>query len=93
MQATLPITRHATGRTGHRLIDGMTVGWGEGGAVDVLLRPIVVEPILVRLEAPDNLVARLGDMLARVLGWRVIAAANVAAIGATPEMEPPAAFH
>ena len=52
---------------------------------------MVPEPVLTRLEACYDEVASLAKMRSGVLVWRRIATADVAAFGATPQMEPPLA--
>jgi hypothetical protein len=58
--------------------------------VEVIVEGVVPEPILVRLEALDYGVPRRVRVATGVLRWRRIAAPDVAARGAPPQMEPPA---
>ena len=54
-------------------------------------RAVVVKPVLARLEAGDDRVARSGVVFRRMLIWRTITAANVTTLGASAKMEPPRA--
>jgi hypothetical protein len=55
----------------------------------VLLGLEVPEPILARLVALDDPVPGVGSVVAGVLLWRVVAAADVAAKGAPAQVKPP----
>lgn len=59
-------------------------------ALGVRVLAVVVEPVLIRLEAADEWVVLLGRVLAGVLRWRLIAAADVPALDASAQVEPPA---
>jgi len=74
-----------------RLVEGPRSRQRQLGAVERLSGSIVPEPILTRLEACYDKVASLAKMRCSVLVWRRIATADVAAFGATPQMEPPLA--
>jgi hypothetical protein len=52
-------------------------------------RAVIVEPVLAGFEAVDDRVAGARVMLCRMLVWRTIAAADVAAFGASAQMQPP----
>ena len=60
-------------------------------AGDEFFRAIVVKPVLARLEARDDRVARGRVMFRCVLTWRTIAAADVTAFSASAKMQPPSA--
>src|SRR2546427_8681069 len=64
--------------------------WRQLRTVEVLTGRVVVEPVLVRLEAPDNRVPLGRGVVAGMLRRRGVAAADVAAMGAAAEVEPPA---
>jgi hypothetical protein len=49
-------------------------------------RSVIVEPVFAGLEAIDDRVARGRIVLRRMLAWRRIATADVAAFGASAEM-------
>ena len=91
MQFALPPRRHATGRSGYGLVDRMIVGRREHGAVHELFGHVVPEPVLAGLVALDDGMSGFGSVLARMLGWRRIATADVATQGTPAEVEPPAA--
>jgi len=91
MQAALPVSRHAPGRSGHRLRQRVVFRRSQDRAVGVLLRGVAPEPVLVRLEASDDWMPGVGCVVAGVLRRRRIAAADVPAMGAAPQVEPPAA--
>lgn len=55
-----------------------------------LFTPVVVKPRFARLEAGDDPMARGLKVPCRVLAQRLIAAADVAALRAAAQMEPPA---
>src|SRR6185369_2958593 len=63
---------------------------GELGAVVVLGLAVVPEPVLARLEAADDRVTARGRVGGGVLGRGRVTAADVAALGTTAEVEPPA---
>jgi phosphodiesterase/alkaline phosphatase D-like protein len=67
----------------------MRVRAGQLGAIDKFARAIVVEPVFSGLEAVDDGVAGGGVVLGGMLVWRRIAAADVAALGAAAQMQPP----
>ena len=90
VQLLLPILRDAPFRAGHRLANGV-VGWGsQRRAGDKLFAAVVIKPVFARLKAGDNGVFRLVGVFCGVLRGRVIAASNMAALCAAPEVEPPA---
>jgi hypothetical protein len=67
----------------------MRAGAGQFRTLKSFSRPVIVEPVLAGLEAVDDRVARARVMLCRMLVWRTIAAADVAAFGASAQMQPP----
>jgi hypothetical protein len=91
MQLLIPVDGYATDRSGHRLVQRMVIRWNQFGAVDVVLDCVVPEPVLARLEAVDDAMARTRRVVPGVLGRRGVATADVAATSAASEMEPPAA--
>ena len=70
----------------------MRVGSGKLGAGDEFFSAIVVKPVLARLEALDDRVAGRGVVFRRMLIWRTVAAADVAAFGASAKVQPPSAL-
>src|SRR5262249_3786001 len=91
VEPRLPVRRHRALRARHPLPDWMTVGRRERRTFDELTRAVVVEPVLARLEALDHGVAACLSVARRVLGGRVVAAADVTARRAASEVQPPAA--
>jgi hypothetical protein len=61
----------------------------ESGAIERFSRPVIPEPVLSGLKARDDEVAGLSEVRGRMLVRRRIAAADVAALGAAPQVEPP----
>src|ERR1700761_6516916 len=66
----------------------MMFGRRQRRSVVIRLAVVVPEPVLARLEAPDDGVARTG-VEAGVLAGRAVAAPDMAACRATAQMEPP----
>ena len=89
MEVSLPIPWHLSGGTGNGLALGVMLGRGEGWPFVELLRRVVPEPILSRLEATDDAVLRALCMRRGMLARRGVTASDVAALCATPQMEPP----
>ena len=75
----------------------MLVWRGELRSLRELVGHEVVEPVLVRLEAPNDRVLLVDGVMAGMLGWRRVAAADMAAMRAPTEVVPPPvrrkAFH
>lgn len=90
MQATLPVGRHSSLRTWYRLSDRVTLRASKGRSRTELVEGVIPEPVLTRLETPHHVVPGLLGMSCGVLVGRTVAAADVAASGAAPEMKPPA---
>src|SRR5215472_8261168 len=86
-----PVGRHSSGRAWHRLGGRTVLRWRQGGPVVKLVGLEAPEPVLTRLEASDDRVPGRGGVGARVLGRRRVAAADVPALGAPPQVEPPPA--
>jgi hypothetical protein len=79
MQVALPISPHAPGaRCG--LIEGMVLGWGERRTIVELIGRVVPAPVLAWLEATDQLMARIGGVVACMLGGRGVTATDVPAL-------------
>jgi hypothetical protein len=89
MQLALPVAGHSTGRPGDRLVDWVMAWPRQGRTVQDLFPRVVPEPVLARLVTLDDGVPHRGRMVARVLGRRGVAAADVTAMRATAEVEPP----
>ena len=92
MQVVLPVGRYSSCRTRHGLVEGMMLGRGEPWtALEYLPVSVVVVPALARLEAGDNGVAGRVRMGGGVLRRGSVAAADVPALRAPAQVEPPAA--
>jgi len=85
----LPVRWHRAGGTWHGLIERVVSWLGEPRTVGELAGPVVVEPVLPGLEALDHRMVSVGVVSAGVLAGRVVAAADVTASRAAPEVEPP----
>src|SRR5579862_4468160 len=92
MQVHLPVPRYPAGRPGYRLVGWMMLGRGQCRAAGEhpVLR-VTPEPVFARLEAPDERVPGRGRVLGGVLGRRGVAAADVPALRAAAQMQPPPA--
>lgn len=90
VQATLPVGWHAAGWTRHRLVERVMERGSQLRALEVLVAHVVVEPLLTGLEAVDDGMLPRRRMLARVLRGGLVAAADVAALDPSAQMEPPA---
>src|SRR5579875_2146922 len=88
-QLALPVARHPAGPARRGLIGRPAQRRRKCRAVRVVLSPVVPEPVLARLEAPDHRVPGAGEVRARMLARRGVAAADVPAGRAPPQMEPP----
>src|SRR6187401_2386757 len=86
----LPVRWHAASRSGHGLVERVVMWWSEDGTLEELLGRVVPEPVLARLEALDDRMAFSRGMPTRVLRRRRVAAADMPALHASPEVEPPA---
>ncbi len=91
MEVFLPVGRHPSRRTGNWLVQGMVLWWEEVRALIHLLVAVVEEPVLTRLEALDERVPAGPCVGRRMLLGRVIAAANMSALGASAKVKPPRA--
>src|SRR5690606_40318991 len=76
---------------GDRVVERPVPGFGQVGALQQLVRAVVPVPALARLEAADQRVAGRAEVRGRVLGRRRVAAADVAALRAPAQVDPPAA--
>ena len=85
-----PIARHASGRSGNRLLNRMMVRRSKSGRLlKPFIGPEVVEPVFARFEARDDGVTRISRMLAGMLPRGGIATAYVATLRTTPKVKPP----
>jgi hypothetical protein len=91
MKVGLPIRRDPSSRSRDRLIEWVVPWRRERRSVEVLPAPVVVEPLFARLVARDDGMARRPSVLRSVLRRRVVAAADMPALGTSPKVEPPAA--
>jgi hypothetical protein len=89
VEVSLPVVGNYSGRTRSGLTQRMVLGRGQLGSLARLFGLVVVEPILAGLEASDDPVASRMGMSGRVLTGGSITAADMAAFGASSEMEPP----
>ena len=89
MQLELPVRWHATLRSGHGLVERMMARRSQGGALEVFLGRVVPEPVLAWLVALDDWMAGIDGMVTRVLTRRRVATANMAAMRAAAQVEPP----
>ena len=89
IQMPLPVRWHATGRSGDGLVERVMARRSQGGTLEVFLGRVVPEPILAWLEALDDWMPRIDGVVTRVLGWRRVATADVAAVRAAAQVEPP----
>src|SRR5277367_2628959 len=76
----------------------MRMGREQFIALDHLLRPVIVEPVLAWLKAGDDRMPCRRCMLGRMLAGGTVAAADVPALRTPAEMKPPTirrrqAFH
>jgi hypothetical protein len=67
VQLLLPIAWHPTGRPGHRLIQRVVLRRSQGRAFDEILTRVIPEPVLTRLVAVDDPVAKTGGVVEGVL--------------------------
>ena len=89
VQLPNPITWHASDRSGNTLISRVRRGFDHRRAVEHLTGSEAVEPVLPGFEALHDRVSGLDGVLTGVAAERVVAAADVAALGASPQVEPP----
>src|SRR5437667_12782137 len=89
VQEVFPVVGDPARRSWCRLIEWVVVGRREGGAFEDLFGQVVPEPVFLGFEAVDDRVMRVDRVMARVLGGRRVAAADVAAMSAAPEVVPP----
>ncbi len=85
----LPVGWDTSGGPRCRLVERVGEGRGELGPIVIVLAVVVPEPVLIRLEAPDDGVTRLTSMPTRVLAGRAVAATDHPACGTPSEVEPP----
>jgi hypothetical protein len=90
VQSSLPVRRDPPLRSRHWLVDRMLSRRGKRGTSNELFAAVVIKPILARLKAGDNRMARLVRVVCGVLRGGIIAAPDVAASGAATQMQPPA---
>jgi len=97
MQQRSPIARHTTLGAWDRLIERMSAGWYQFCARNHGVFFVVVEPLLTRFEAGNDRMAAHFGMPRGVLPRRAIATADVTALRAAPQVQPPPgccqAFH
>lgn len=87
----LPVWRHFSFRSGHRLRSWVRTRWEQFHPPDDFLLFVIVEPVLKRFEACHNgMTAGLGVFFC-MLVRRTVTASDVTALGAPTQMEPPSA--
>jgi hypothetical protein len=69
VEVTLPVPGHPTRGSRHRLVERVVKRRSEGRPLDVLLGTVVPEPVLGRLVALDDRMARFSGVATGVLGW------------------------
>ena len=84
-----PISRYTSRGPWHRLVQRVVLRRRERRTFECLLADVVPEPVLAWLEAPDDVVSSAPGMTGSVLARRRVAAADVAAPGASAQVEPP----
>ena len=85
-----PISRHPARRSWHGLICRMRMRREQLHTSDHPLLLVIEEPILSRFEAGNDGMPGRCRMLGRMLAWRAVAASDVPALRASPQMKPPA---
>src|SRR3954471_24061649 len=88
-----PVRRDPAGRAGARLLGRTRPGRRELRPVEQVPGAVVEEPVLPRLEALDDVVPGRAGVRGRVLGRGGVAAADVATLGAAPQVDPPPGGH
>ena len=91
VEQTPPVWGNAPGWTGHRLIRRMVMRRRQRGSLPELVGPVVPEPLLARFEAADDRMLGCHCMGGGMPTRRVVAAADVPALGATTQVQPPPA--
>src|SRR5215218_4710167 len=91
VQPPPPVWRHPSRRPGHRLLRRVGRRGHERRALQVVLVDVVPEPVLTRLEAAHHRMPGLRGVGPGVLGRRGVAAADVPALRAAAQVEPPPA--
>src|SRR5262245_13670611 len=89
VEQRLPVCRYSSGWSGHRLVQRMRVRRGKSWTGKEFTGTVVVKPALTWLETCDNRVMGRGVVLRRMLVRRIIAAANMATLGASAKLQPP----
>jgi len=91
VQVQLPVNRHATLGTRRRLLDRVVQRRSKIWPFVELLVGIAVEPVLAGLVRTDPLMVLLARVPGRMLRGGLVAAADVTALRAPAQMEPPTA--
>src|SRR5690242_17088993 len=86
-----PVWRYPARGPGHRLVYRVMYRWGEPRAGAGFAGVVVPEPVLTRLETLHDWVAGGLPVRGGVLRWRGVAAADVSALGAAAQVNPPPA--
>src|SRR5690348_7517492 len=84
-----PVMRHPPAWPGDRLVLGTALGRRKLGAFVVVVGLVIPEPVLAGFERPDYRMPGLLPVLGRMTRERVVAATDVSACGATPQVHPP----
>ena len=91
MNVELPVTGNAASRSGNWLAERVMGRRSQRRTGKGFLRLVVPEPLFARFEALHDWVAGRPPVQRGMLRRRGIAAAHVSALGAAPEVHPPAA--
>jgi hypothetical protein len=89
VQPLLPVDRHPARWSRYRLVDRVMERRSQARTVEKPLGSVVPEPGLVRLETTDDRMAHRGGMTAPVLRRGLVATADVSALRAATQMQPP----
>lgn len=89
MEEALPVGRHSTRRPGRWLIEWVMLGRSQGGTLVEVTGRIVEEPLLVRLIASNHRMVGMLRVSSGMLTRRGVAATDVPALCAPPQMKPP----
>ena len=90
VKVALPVAGNLSGWSRYGLVQRMMLGRRQRRATEELARAVVPKPVFTGLETSNDRMARGSGMTGGVLGGRVVAATDMAALGAASKMEPPA---
>ena len=90
VQQRFPIGWNSTFRSRRWLILRMRKWWKQLHTLDHPPSPVIVEPVLTRLEAGNDRMPCRRRMPGRMLTWRTVTASDVPTLRTPAEMKPPA---